>query len=86
MGVSKYAKLLEKILQGRSDSSISFFELCKLLKKLGFEERISGSHHLFRKSGFAEKPNLQKDGNKAKSYQVRQVRQIILKHRMGEEL
>jgi len=57
-----------------------------LLKKLGFEERIRGSHHIFRKEGIVEKINLQRDGSKAKVYQVRQVRNIILKYNFGEEL
>jgi len=57
-----------------------------LLKKAGFEERIRGSHHIFRKEGVLEKINLQRDGSKAKIYQVRQVRNIILKYNLGEEL
>jgi hypothetical protein len=28
---------------------------------------------------------LQKDGNKAKPYQVRQVRQVLLKHKLGDQ-
>ncbi len=56
------------------------------MKWLGFEERIRGSHHIFRKEGISEKINLQKDGNKAKPYQVRQVRTILLKYKlMGDE-
>ncbi len=47
--------------------------------------RIKGSHHIFRKNGIEEKPNLQKEGNKAKPYQVKQVRNIILKYRLGGE-
>jgi len=50
-----------------------------------FEERIRGSHHLFRKQGIEEKINLQRDGNKAKPYQVRQVRNVILKYHLGGE-
>ena len=30
------------------------------------------------------KVNLQKDGNKAKPYQVRQIRSLILQHRLGD--
>jgi len=33
-----------------------------------------------------EKPNLQRAGNKAKVYQVRQVRDIILRYKLGDEL
>jgi hypothetical protein len=49
----------------------------------GFDERISGSHHIFRKQGVEEKLNLQRDGNKAKPYQVRQVRLLLVKYRIG---
>jgi hypothetical protein len=35
--------------------------------------------------GVEEKINLQRDGNKAKVYQVRQVRASILKHKLGGE-
>ena len=47
--------------------------------------RIKGSHHIFRKKSIEEKPNLQKEGNKAKPYQVKQVRNIILKYKLGGE-
>ena len=40
---------------------------------------------MFRKSGIEEKINLQKDGNKAKPYQVKQVRAVILKYKFGGE-
>jgi hypothetical protein len=54
---------------------------------LGFEERIRGSHHLFRKTGVEEKINLQREGSQAKVYQVRQVRGVIIKYNLagGEE-
>ncbi len=42
------------------------------MKHFGFEMRIKGSHHIFRREGIEEKPNLQKEGNKAKPYQVKQ--------------
>lgn len=82
--MGKFDKLLLRILRGTSDANISFNDLCMLLKHLGFEEYIRGGHHLFRKEGIEEKPNLQRDGNKAKAYQVRQMRAIILKHKLGE--
>jgi hypothetical protein len=53
---------------------------------LGFEERKRGSHHIFRKARVEEKINLQRDDSKAKAYQVRQVRAVILKYRLGGEL
>ncbi|MCH7575543.1 MAG: type II toxin-antitoxin system HicA family toxin [Candidatus Marinimicrobia bacterium] len=82
--MGKYEKLLDLILRGTSDANVSFDDLCQLLKRLGFEERVRGSHHIFRKEQIEEKINLQKDGSKAKIYQVRQVRTVILKYGMGE--
>ena len=84
--MGKHEKLLLQILQGISDANISFDDLCGLLKKLGFDERIRGSHHIFRKDGIIEKINLQLDGSKAKAYQVRQVRTVILKYNLGGKL
>ncbi|OLE54901.1 MAG: toxin HicA [Acidobacteria bacterium 13_1_20CM_3_53_8] len=83
--MSKHDKLLLQILQGRSDTNIPFEDLRRLLLHLGFEERIRGSHHIFRKSGIEEKINLQRDDGKAKVYQVRQVRNILLKYKLGGE-
>lgn len=78
--MSKLEKLRQKILEGRSDANIGFEDLRNLLLNLGYVERIKGSHHSYRKGGVVEKPNLQRDGNKAKSYQVRQVREILKKY------
>jgi len=84
--MGKYARLLKQILLGRSDANIEFDDLRQLLQKLGFEERIRGSHHLYRKAGIVEKLNLQRDGAKAKPYQVRQVRHVILRYGLQEVL
>ena len=61
-------------------SSLAIF--CALLQDLGFEERIHGSHHLYRKQGVAEKIKLQRDDGHAELYQVRQVRRVILKYKL----
>lgn len=84
--MGKYNKLLLQILRGSSDSNITFEDLRHLLRRLGFEENISGSHHNFRKQGIAQKINLQKDGSKAKAYQVKQVRAVIVENKMGENV
>ena len=79
-----HRKLLRRILEGRSDANIAFNDLCALLQNLGFEMRVSGSHHIFRRQGVEEKVNLQRDNNKTKPYQVRQVRNVILRYGLGE--
>jgi hypothetical protein len=81
--VAKYEDLLARILRGTSDANVPFDGLRQLLRRLGFEERIRGSHHMFRKAGVEEKINLQRDDGKAKAYQVRQVRAIILRYKLG---
>jgi hypothetical protein len=82
--VSKPDKVFEQVLSGRSDANIRFADLCGLLLRLGFEMRTSGSHHVFRMAGVEEKINIQKDGSKAKPYQVKQVRAVIVKYRFGD--
>jgi predicted RNA binding protein YcfA (HicA-like mRNA interferase family) len=76
-------KTLRRILSGTADAAIRFDDLCQLLESLGFEKRVRGSHHLFRKTGVEEMINLQRTGADAKPYQVRQVRAIILKAKLG---
>jgi hypothetical protein len=81
--LNKHDKFLFKILSGECDNNISFNELCNLLIKLGFNSRIKGSHNIFTKNGIEEIINIQPDGNKAKLYQVKQIRNIILNYKLG---
>jgi predicted RNA binding protein YcfA (HicA-like mRNA interferase family) len=81
--VGKYDKLLYKILSGRSDSNIAFSELMQLLQRLGFDLRIRGDHHIFTRQDIVEILNLQPAGSMAKPYQVKQVRQVIVKYQLG---
>jgi hypothetical protein len=78
--------VLEQILSGRSDANVRFNDLLGLLRSLNFEERIRGSHHIFTREGIEEILNLQPRGAKAKAYQVKQVRRIVLKYRLGGNL
>ncbi len=82
--MAKYDRLLTRILKGTSDANIRFDDLCGLLKHIGFEERIRGSHHIFSMEGVEEIINLQPDGRDAKAYQVQQVRVVLLKYRLGD--
>jgi predicted RNA binding protein YcfA (HicA-like mRNA interferase family) len=82
--MSKEAKLLSKIITGKSDANIPFEQLCQLLRKLGFDERIRGSHHIFTQNRIEEILNLQPQQGKAKAYQVKQIRNLILKYKLGE--
>lgn len=78
--MSHQNKILLKVLSGGQDRSMKFHELQKLLYMLGFHCRIRGDHFIYWKEGIDEIINIQPDGNMAKSYQVRQIRNIILKY------
>jgi predicted RNA binding protein YcfA (HicA-like mRNA interferase family) len=75
-------KTLDKILRGDSDTNIRFEELCHLLQAKGFRMRVNGSHHIFTMTGVMERINLQREGAKAKPYQVRQVRKTLANYRL----
>jgi predicted RNA binding protein YcfA (HicA-like mRNA interferase family) len=81
--MSQSDRLLLRILRGTSDANIPFEGLCQLLRRLGFDERIRGSHHIFTKEGVEEILNLQPKGRQAKPYQVKQVRAVLLQYRLG---
>lgn len=84
--MGRLEKLYEHILLRRSDVNVPFETLCAMLKRLGFDERIKGDHHIFTKNGVEEILNLQPKDGKGKPYQVKQVRDVILKYniRFGE--
>jgi len=83
--VTSHKKTLAKVLRGASDANIRFGDLRNLLAVLGFEERIKGSHHIFTLEGREAALNLQPVGSKAKAYQVRRVRQIIIEHNLAND-
>lgn len=82
--MGRYSKVKRKILSGSADANVEFSHLRQLLTRLGFEERVKGSHHIFTRDGMEEILNLQPKGGKAKAYQVKQVRNILVKYRLGE--
>ena len=84
--MSQREKFLIKILRGTNDNDIDFNELCRLLVFLGFSSRIKGSHHIFYRDGVEEILNIQPKNGKAKAYQVKQIRDAILKYKLGGEL
>jgi len=80
-------RIIDKVLSGLSDKNIRFEDLRKLLLFLGFEERKKGDHHIFTRADMLEILNIQslRDG-KAKAYQVKQVRSVILKYKLHREV
>lgn len=83
--MAKVAKTLDRVLRGTSDANIRFADLCTLLHRLGFEERIRGDHHIFTRDGVEEILNLQPRGNQAKAYQVKQVRSVIVNYGLADD-
>ena len=86
--MTRYAKALVRLLSGTADQALRFEELCNLLNRLGFVDRQrGGSHRIFSRDGVAEILNLQPrpDGT-GKPYQVRQVREVILRYQLADSL
>jgi predicted RNA binding protein YcfA (HicA-like mRNA interferase family) len=81
--MGQYGKLVQRILSGQQDKSMPFSEAVSLMQRLGFSMRVKGSHHIFFREGIDEIINLQPDGSKAKAYQVKQIRDIIVKYQLG---
>ena len=82
--MGKYEKLLQRILSGTSDNNIKFSELRQLLKRLRFTERTKGDHYIFTRNDIEEIINIQPKSNKAKGYQVKQIRNLIVKYCLGD--
>jgi hypothetical protein len=81
--MGKFENVLVAILRGTSDNNIGFADLRYALGELGFEARIKGDHFIYTRHGVAEIVNIQPLGNKAKAYQVKQIRAIILKYKLA---
>lgn len=75
MGGGDYNECLEEL---KNPKNVRFANLVRICKRLFGEPRIVGSHHIF-KVPWAGQPrvNIQPDGSKAKSYQVKQVIKAI---------
>jgi predicted RNA binding protein YcfA (HicA-like mRNA interferase family) len=81
--MSRAKKVVAKILEGRSDANVSFADLCYVLGRAGFSRRQgSGSHVIYHMTSVDEIINIQPKGAKAKPYQVKQVRELILKYQL----
>ncbi len=71
--MSKLQKLIEKVLQGRN---VSYEEAENLLRKLGFELEIRGSHHIFRKKGYHRNVSI-KRRTELLPYQIRELKEVL---------
>lgn len=70
------------VMGGKSDSNIRFNDLRNLILSYGFYERIRGDHYIYKRDDIIERINIQPSGNKAKAYQVKQVRMLFEKYRL----
>ena len=84
--MSQYKKLLLSVFSGAKDQDISFSDLQLVLERLGFQSRIKGGHFIYTKDGIEEIINIQPKNGKAKPYQVKQIRAIILRYRLGGDV
>lgn len=73
-------KVYNDVMSGQSDNNIHFNDFRNLLLSCGFSERIKGDHFIYKRSDIPERINIQPNGNKAKIYQVKQVRMIFEKY------
>ena len=80
--MGKQEKFIVMLLSGGSDHNMNFDDLTKLLVNLDFQCRVKGSHHIFFKQGVEEILNLQAKGKMVKSYQVKQVRDGLVRYQL----
>jgi predicted RNA binding protein YcfA (HicA-like mRNA interferase family) len=79
--VANEQRTLDAVLRGTGIVSFRDFE--RLLLRLGFKlARIAGSHHIYVHPLVGRPFPVQPDGKDAKRYQVRQLRDIIERHRL----
>ena len=83
--MGKYAKVYEHIMTRRSDSNVPFGDVCVLLSRIGFESRIRGDHHIFTMEGVEEIINIQPKNGMSKPYQIKQIRDLLLKYKLRME-
>jgi hypothetical protein len=79
-----YEKAITEILSGDKDNGIEFSDVRLVLFRLGFACRVKGDHFIYSRDGIAEIVNIQPAGNKCKAYQVKQIRNLLLKYGMVE--
>jgi hypothetical protein len=86
VSMGRAEKLAGKILSGKSDKNFAFNGLCYVLERAGFQRRSGkGSHRIYYKEGVIEIVNVQPRNGKAKPYQVKQVRELLLKYKIDIE-
>lgn len=73
-------KTYNDVISGKSDNNINFNDFRNLIRSFGFKERIKGDHFVYKRDDIIERIVIQPKGNKAKAYQVKQVRNLFNKY------
>ena len=74
--MSKFDKLINKIF---STSSVSYEDAENILLSLGFELKVRGSHHNFRKKNYLTTVTIKKI-KELLPYQIKLLRQVLIDH------
>ena len=83
--MGKIRKILLRFNSGNLQNT-KFSEVKLILDAYGFTlARVSGSHHIYAHKHITEIMNIQKVGNEAKPYQIRQILQLIEKYNLEHE-
>lgn len=80
----KKLKLLQRLLTNQKN--VKFNDAATCAEAFGFKlDRINGSHHIFVHDKIPELVNLQNVKGKAKSYQIKQLLQLVEKYNLQIE-
>ena len=78
-------RLLARLTRG-AVRNVAFADMMNLVEGFGFSlVRVSGSHHIFGRTGIPKTINLQPDRGDAKPYQIRQFLRLVERHRLTLE-
>lgn len=80
--MTRYEKLYRKIII-EGNTSVPFSDIQFFLDKLGFSGRCKGDHYIYTLDGVNDIINIQPDGKNAKKYQVKQIKKIVEKYKLG---
>jgi len=79
--MSKFEKLIQKILNGKN---VSYDDAENVLLHLGFELKIRGSHHNFRKPRYPRTITIKKRSQLI-TYQIDDLKEVLKDHGYKEE-
>lgn len=83
--MSRYSKIRSDILSGKSDTNISEDDMKFFLSKIGaVHKRTRGSHTQYSIDDIPDLINIQPKNGKIKPYQVKEIRNIVNKYKLGE--